>query len=119
MYFIISLLFCFKGKPLKPPAPIFKTVEFVDLRFSLLIVVFVATRPSKFISNAKSITSSNCSVVKSGAIFKRIGLQILSFEFADSPISFSTNLSLAALLNLVYWGCLHLLQNNLHKGVRL
>lgn len=79
--FTISVLLAFTGKPLTPPAPMVCSLWLVVCSCSLLIVVFDATRPSNFISSANSITSSICSVVRSGAIFKNIGLGFKSLAF--------------------------------------
>ena len=56
MYFIISVERCCNGWPLSPPNSRLRTPD-SGLSPSLLIVVFVATKPSSFISNARSITS--------------------------------------------------------------
>ncbi len=67
---ITSVARFLSGFPLSPPV----SFLLLDSNPSLLIVVLVAITPAIFVSFTISIMSNSCSSVRSGAIFKRIGL---------------------------------------------
>ena len=73
-------------EPLNPPAPISSNLEPAVTNPSRLMVVFVATSPSNFISSANPITSSSCCWLRSGAIFSNNGLGRTPFCTASSPL---------------------------------
>ncbi len=72
-----SVLLSFNGLPLKPPLPIAEIALSEVIKFSRLMVVLVAITPEILVTARISTISSNCSLVRSGAIFKRIGLGVV------------------------------------------
>ena len=87
------------GFPDNPPT----STLFSDVNPSREMVVLVAITPAILVSFTISIISNNCSFVKSGAIFRRIGLTLtfVLFNLEVFVIILSTVLFLVILANLV------------------
>ena len=92
---------CLTGFPLNPPFPISSICCFSVFKPSLLMVVLVAIIPAIFESFTISKMSSNCELLRSGAILRRIGFDI-SFPILTMILGLENQISRHIMNSTIY-----------------